>query len=159
MQKLLTITPEKCTGCRTCELVCSFFHEKEFNPSRARVSVITWEKDGFSVPMMCLQCSQAACAEVCPVTAIRRDAATGAMVVDADRCIRCKMCTNACPFGNINYDIKLDRVLKCDLCSGFPMCARFCPSGAISYVQDTSATTKKKKTAAGKFKEIYREVI
>jgi len=159
MNNVLTITPEKCTGCRTCELLCSFFHEKEFNPCRSRVSVISWEKEGFSVPMMCLQCSDAACMQVCPVGAVKRDPETGAMLVDHSRCIRCKMCTNACPFGNNTYDVQLDRILKCDLCGGDPQCARFCPSGAISYVKDLAASTRKKKMAASKFKELFREVV
>lgn len=159
MDKLLTITPEKCTGCRTCELMCSFYHEREFNPVRARVTVITWEKDGCSVPMMCLQCSDAACMQVCPVGAVRRDPYTGAVLVDANRCIRCKMCTNACPFGNNSFDVELDRVLKCDLCGGDPQCAKYCPSGAISYVQDSVANAAKKRLAASKFKELFREVV
>ena len=159
MNKILTIAPEKCTGCRTCELVCSFFHEKEFNPARARVTVITWDKDGFSVPMMCLQCSNAACMQVCPVGAVYRDFATGAVMVDHSRCIRCKMCTNACPFGNNTFDLELDRVLKCDLCGGDPQCAKYCPSGAVSYVPDTAANTAKKRLAASKFRELFREVV
>ncbi len=80
-------------------------------------------------------------------------------MVDHSRCIRCKMCTNACPFGNTTFDVELDRILKCDLCGGDPQCAKYCPSGAINYVPDTAANAAKKRLAAGKFRELFREVV
>ncbi len=51
MQKILFVDPEKCRGCRLCEAVCSLFHEKVINPSRARIHVIKWENDDFYVPV------------------------------------------------------------------------------------------------------------
>ncbi len=51
MQKILYVDPEKCRGCRLCEAVCSLFHEKVINPSRARIHVIKWENDDFYVPV------------------------------------------------------------------------------------------------------------
>jgi len=159
MNKILTIAPEKCTGCRTCELVCSFFHGKEFNPARGRVTVVTWDKDGFSVPIMCLQCGNPPCMQVCTVGAVYRDFATGAVLIENNWCIGCRMCTMACPFGNAVYDAELKRVLKCDLCGGDPQCAKYCPFGAISFVLDTEANTDKKRQAAGKFRELLIDMV
>ena len=70
MGKQLLIKPEKCLGCRTCELVCSFGHNGAFNPSFANVSVLAYEEAAISVPMMCMQCEEPCCMEVCPVGAI-----------------------------------------------------------------------------------------
>jgi Fe-S-cluster-containing hydrogenase component 2 len=154
MGKILMISPEKCTGCRSCELACSFKHEQEFNPARSRVTNLTWEKEGFSTPMMCMQCDNAACVKVCPMGAITRDEVTGAMLVNDVKCIRCKMCVHACPFGNAMYDSQSRKINKCDLCGGDPECAKNCPSGAITYREASTANISKKKAIAAKFKEI-----
>lgn len=157
MAKILVLAPEKCTGCRTCELACSFQHTREFRPAASRVSVLTWESAGVSVPMMCLQCDDAACVKVCPVGAISR-AENGAMVINESRCIKCKMCVIACPFGNTAYDGLSGKIIKCDLCQGDPACVKFCPSGAITYKEAAAATLSKKKAYAAKFKELLQEV-
>lgn len=155
MGKILILSPEKCTSCRTCELACSFHHEQEFNPTRSRVNVLSYEKAGISVPIMCLQCDNAACVKVCPVGAITRDEKTGAMTVNKLRCIACKMCINACPFGSVGYDIVNHSIIKCDLCDGDPQCAKNCASGAIVYRESTTANIAKKKLIASKFKDIF----
>jgi Fe-S-cluster-containing hydrogenase component 2 len=158
MEKILVIQPEKCTGCRTCELVCSFVKTGEFNPARSRISVFSFEKVGFSTPVVCQQCSNAACMQVCPVGAISRNEGTGAMVVDSGKCLRCKMCTIACPFGATIYDSVVDIIAKCDLCNGDPACVKFCPSGAITYAQANQGSLAKRKSYAAKFKNVYEEV-
>ena len=70
MANVLMIHPDKCTGCRNCELACSFEHEGQFRPGASRVQAYTWEREGMSVPMMCQQCDDAACITVCPTGAI-----------------------------------------------------------------------------------------
>jgi Fe-S-cluster-containing hydrogenase component 2 len=70
----------------------------------------------------------------CPVDAISVDMATGAKVVSDDKCVGCKVCTIACPFGTINYSQATGKVVKCDLCGGDPQCAAACPTAAITYV-------------------------
>lgn len=157
MSKVLFVEPEKCTGCRTCELICSFTHVGEFNPLRSRVSVVSFEKTGFSFPTVCQQCSVAACMQVCPVGAITKDQLTGAMKVNDKTCLRCKMCTIACPFGATFYDGEHDAIIKCDLCDGDPECVKFCPSGAISYREAYTANRSKRKATAAKFQEVFEE--
>ncbi|MGE5389470.1 MAG: 4Fe-4S dicluster domain-containing protein [Deltaproteobacteria bacterium] len=159
MEKNLIVQPEKCTGCRTCEMVCSFLHTGEFNPLRSRITVFSFEKVGLAAPMVCQQCSVAACMEVCPVGAIHRDEVTGAMTVSQDKCLRCKMCTIACPFGASTYDPIQDVIMKCDLCGGKPQCVVFCPSGAITYQDPMQANIAKRKSYAQKLKTVYEEVI
>ncbi|MFR1479713.1 MAG: 4Fe-4S binding protein [Hydrogeniiclostridium mannosilyticum] len=53
MSKQLMIKPEKCISCRTCELVCSFGHYQEFNPSLSNVTVMDYEKAAVTIPVMC----------------------------------------------------------------------------------------------------------
>lgn len=158
MEKILVINPEKCKGCSICELACSFEHDSEFNPTKSRISVIRWQKIGVSVPLTCLQCDEPACERVCMVNAIQKDSATGLVSVDEAKCIGCRLCVSACPFGNISYDSVEKHVIKCDLCEGDPQCAKFCPSGAIEYKPTSDALSNRKKLIAQKFSEILREV-
>jgi Fe-S-cluster-containing hydrogenase component 2 len=102
-----------------------------------------------------MQCEEACCLKVCPVGAIERDE-QGAVVMNPDKCIVCKMCVSACPLGNISFSPITKKVFKCDLCGGDPMCAKYCPSEAIKFV-DPTETPERKKALAGKFKEVYRE--
>lgn len=127
----LVVTPSRCTGCRTCELACAISHGEPMRPARSRIRAFTFsEKE--NVPVMCLQCEDAACVKVCPVEALARNARTGAVEVSTERCVRCMLCVSACPFGNICEDQGTGRIVKCDLCGGDPICAKFCPSGALS---------------------------
>jgi Fe-S-cluster-containing hydrogenase component 2 len=158
MAKILMINPDKCSSCKNCELICSFHHGKEFNPAKSRVHALIWERLGIGIPMMCMHCEEAACMKVCPVGAIYRDEATGAVLVNESRCLGCKMCVSACPFGNITYDTDAKKVIKCDLCGGDPQCVKMCPSKAIEYREDSAVNMSKKKIIAEKFKQIFEEV-
>ena len=159
MTRLLMIHPDKCTGCENCVLACSYAHEKDFRPAATRIHVFTWEREGISVPMMCQQCGDAPCISVCPTGAMHR--MTGESVVDWDmnKCIRCRMCTQACPFGNAVYDSRTNSVLKCDECEGDPACVRMCPNKALEFVADTISTRSRKKAFATKFKEAFQQEV
>jgi carbon-monoxide dehydrogenase iron sulfur subunit len=156
MSKVLFVEPEKCTGCRSCELICSFTHTGEFNPLHSCISVVAFEKIGFSFPAVCQQCSVAACVAVCPVGAISKDE-NGAMIVNHSICLRCKMCTIACPFGATFYDAENDFILKCDLCGGDPQCVKYCTSGAITYREANTANLSKRRSTAEKFMGLMEE--
>jgi anaerobic carbon-monoxide dehydrogenase iron sulfur subunit len=158
MTKVLMIHPDKCTGCRNCELACSFQHEGAFRPAATRVHAYSWEREGISVPMMCQQCAEASCVKVCPTGAMHQSTRTAGLVEwNAAVCIRCRMCTVACPFGNAVYDTSTGNILKCDTCDGAPECVRFCPDGALEYSDDTIATRSRKKAFAAKFKQAFME--
>lgn len=156
MAKMLLISPEVCTGCHTCELACSQAKENRFIPRMSRVTVYTWDAEGMSVPMMCVQCEDAFCQKACPTGSITRDPLTGAMVVSSSTCVRCKMCVQACPFGGSAFDPVGSRILKCDLCGGDPECAKMCPSNAISYVDASKANLERKRSYAARLKAGYQ---
>ena len=138
----LVVDPKKCKACRSCELACSFGHFDEFNPRLSNVTVFHYEEAAITVPVMCMQCDESACAKVCPTGALTRNAA-GVVEHDASKCLVCKMCVSACPLGNISYSPLKRKVIKCDLCGGDPMCVKFCPTGAISAVDPVEAPSKK----------------
>ena len=134
MEKLLIFNVAKCTGCKTCEMACSLTQTGVCNPASSRRRVIHFDEVILDVPMQCQQCDDPACMNICPTKAIYLDDATGAKILNQDKCIGCKMCMIACPFGAITVDPVTRQVVKCDLCEGDPVCAKFCPTGALEYV-------------------------
>lgn len=139
---MLYIYPEKCVGCRSCELACSFEHYDENNPARALLYVVKKEDEGIDYPVLCQHCDDAPCMEVCPKDAIVRDPDTDAVKIQKDKCIECRACINACPFGAIFVDPKTEEVVKCDLCGGSPKCAEVCPVDAIIFESQDNVATR-----------------
>ena len=135
--KVLVSDPKKCTGCKLCELACSVRQEGECNPTQSRIHIIDWNNQGIFLPVFCQQCEDGPCMAACPNNAIYRDYEMDRVMVDYDRCISCKMCISACPFGAIGFDEVRGKIIRCDLCDGDPQCVRFCDSKALSFV-DTS---------------------
>ena len=74
MLKALVIDPGKCTGCKQCEMACSYENEQEFNVSKSRIRVFDFHEQGKMVPYTCTQCAEAWCQQACPVNAITTDA-------------------------------------------------------------------------------------
>jgi len=155
--KVITVDVSKCTGCRLCELACSMKNSGEFNPTRARIQVIGFD-EMFCLPVMCFQCEKPYCAEVCPAGAITRDEATGVFRTSKDKCVGCKMCTLACPFGNIVFSNEEKVAVKCELCGGEPECVLFCPTGALEFREADTAMIHKKVALSKKLEGIYEGI-
>ncbi len=134
MKYRMRVTPQRCIGCRTCELACAFSHPVEgVGIGQSRVSTFDMGDDVF-IPLLCLQCEDPACVKACPVEALVRNEETGAVEVVEERCIKCLACVPACPFGNMYPAGLREPVVKCDLCKGQPKCALFCPTRALEYL-------------------------
>ena len=155
MNKVLVVDYEKCTGCRNCEMACSVFHARASNPAKSAVRIVKSEGNGLNVPVVCQQCEEPACANICPVQAIARDDSTEAMVVDDEVCVGCRMCVVACPFGAIILDRDQRRAVKCDLCGGVePWCVRFCEPGALTYKRPSTASLYKKRATSRRLLDV-----
>lgn len=129
----IIVDPEKCTGCNSCMLACSFAHDGYFSLARSRIQIDRNEERAIYNPRVCTQCPRPYCIEVCPVSALSTDETTGAIRWDGARCIHCHLCEAACPYGGIHFD-KGDELLVCDLCGGNPACVQACHfPGAIKY--------------------------
>ncbi len=130
--KRVKVKAELCAGCRQCEMVCSFEHFQRFSPELARVTVIKDDRNGLDYPLMCRQCDECPPIEACPVGALSRTR-TGLTWCDADTCIGCGVCVEACTYDAIK--LGEGKALMCNLCGGNPECVARCPTGALEYVK------------------------
>lgn len=145
--KTLIIDLNRCTGCRQCELACSFRKLRKFSPCDSRIQIVTSEDRCLSIPVVCMQCKDAPCVRVCPVGAIQLDSGTGAYKVDSDRCLGCRMCSLVCPFAAIVSDRQSGKAIKCDLCDGNPACEAVCAPGALRFDVEAHAADSVRRSA------------
>jgi Fe-S-cluster-containing hydrogenase component 2 len=131
---------ELCSGCRTCEAVCTTVNSQ--GRTASGLARIILEKHYLKVEYEvnpCFQCVEPLCLPVCPVDAIIVDkkSGTNARLLQEDKCIGCLLCIEAC--GGVftpprpRFDKETEHAVKCHLCFGDPQCVKFCPCGALSY--------------------------
>jgi protein NrfC len=157
----LIVDTKKCQGCLSCMLACSLVNEGEENLSLARIQILqnsfeNWPDD--LTIEQCRQCVEPACLEACPTGALHTDQAYGNIRrVDAEKCIGCGSCVEACPYTPKRVilagsekpgDSKKAR--KCDLCATAPYhwdeagggpqgkqaCVEICPVKAIQFTAE-----------------------
>jgi formate dehydrogenase iron-sulfur subunit len=176
----------RCTGCRACQVACkqwnqlnaektTFFNGEGYqNPpamseyTLTRVKFRDYEKNGHNefafYKEMCMHCNEPACVSVCPVSAFIKTP-EGPVVYDTKRCIGCRFCMVACPFGVPKYQWSkaLPLVVKCTGCysrlkAGLkPACAKACPS-AISYGSRIDMIDKAKKRLAANPEKYFNKI-
>ena len=176
----------RCTGCRACQVACKqwnqmkaektvFFQGAGYqNPpamseyTLTKIKFCDYEKNGHNefafYKEMCMHCNEPACVSVCPVSALIKTP-EGPVVYDTKRCIGCRFCMIACPFGVPKYQWSkaLPLVVKCTGCysrlkAGLkPACAKACPS-AISYGSRTDMIKEAKRRLASKPDRYFNKV-
>jgi carbon-monoxide dehydrogenase iron sulfur subunit len=155
--KLLTINIDRCTGCRACEYACSFKHTGLFNPLDSRIRISEFLDDFVFIPSVCTQCEDAYCVSVCPTHALSKNQQTGVVEFDSNKCIGCKQCIIACPWGSIKLNHTGKEIIKCDLCGGEPECIKVCHAKALEFVEAEDMVLDKKNRNAIKYKDIVKE--
>ena len=147
MKKGILFDSTLCVGCGACYQACK--EKNNLPPTRAdyltdKLSSKTYTvvklRSGRFIRQMCMHCETPTCASVCPVGALVKTA-SGPVVYDEDKCMGCRYCMQACPFGVPTYewDSALPRVRKCTLCNDrvdaglATACATVCPTGATKF--------------------------
>ena len=130
---ILLVNSKKCTGCRTCELICSFVHTKEFSYENSAIRVIKNEEWCINSLIVCRHCDHPECVEVCSSGALIKNKDSGFVSFDLEKCTNCMLCMEVCPYHSIFAN--KDRIIVCDMCGGEPMCAKYCPAEAIEWIK------------------------
>jgi len=157
----LVIDLDTCVGCHACAVNC-----KEWNTGGHSAPLTDLEPYGASplgvwfnrvhtfeagdgaagrtvhFPKSCLHCDEPACVTVCPTGASYKRGEDGIVLINADTCIGCKLCSWACPYGAREYDYTDGVMKKCTLCidriynenleeiDRVPVCVSTCPASA-----------------------------
>ncbi len=131
IRQSLVANSHACTGCRTCESVCSLIKTGSIFTDMARLRIDRRPFMGEFLQQVCLQCSIPYCLNACPIEAIRISKNDGVVLIDEETCNGCGFCKDACPYGMIVLDGETEKACKCDLCKGAPQCVKFCPMNAL----------------------------
>ena len=131
----LAVVPERCSGCRLCELACALSKFNVMNPKKAGIRVISiYPHPVVRMPVFCRQCKEPKCMANCPVEAIKES--DGIITIDEKICVACYNCVTSCPFGAIFVHPDVSAPIKCDLCAGNPKCVDVCPTNALLFVPE-----------------------
>ena len=170
MRYAILLDLEQCVGCEACTVACKLDNRTSKSIKWGRI--IEEESGAFPdvtkiyAPMLCMQCENPQCVEVCPTGASYRRP-DGLVLVDPKKCMGCKFCIIACPYME-RYTNPKGYVEKCDFCvdrldeKQLPVCVETCPYGARIFgdlddsESEISRRMKSGKTVALKGEEIYR---
>ncbi len=131
MPKRLYIDLDKCRQCTECQAVCSYY----YHPCNDGTTCLR-EIAEFSVK--CRHCEEAPCEKSCPQNALEKQA-NGIIQRYNMRCISCKTCAYACPFGIILPELIPYAASTCDYClnrlpeNEVPVCLDSCTEAAIQF--------------------------
>ncbi len=188
MAKATLIDTTKCIGCRSCQVTCKQWNQLPAeltsapaaglglqNPKTlsAKTLVLIQQHEVLDAKApggirtvfakrQCMHCDEPACAAACPVTAMHKTK-EGPVAYDKSKCIGCRYCIAACPFGvpAAEWDSLAPKINKCDMCyarlsqeapaetngvalsadvrkdyaskSAVPSCVKQCPAKALKF--------------------------
>lgn len=130
----------RCVGCGACVLACRLENARRWAvPTRRLLTLNRPRHPGgpsWVVSVACHHCERPACVRACPTGAYERGA-DGVVVHHEARCVGCRYCEMACPFGAPQFDAARKVMAKCDFCQArvaagdAPACVAACPTEAL----------------------------
>ncbi len=182
---VMVIDLAKCDGCRECTRACQAMHFIPDGQEWMRIYEMQNQEAGapYWLPRPCMQCDNAPCVKVCPVSAVwkRED---GIVMQDTARCIGCRFCMAACPYqarsfnwvdhtvpGQQPWEQSTDwnrvhrqgTTEKCIFCPGLikegklPACVTACPMGAIYFGDQVEDAVSNSQGETVRFTELIQQ--
>ena len=131
----------RCNGCKACVTSCGMEngtlpHEHRTEVHQATTTINNKEY-AFNIPLLCNQCEDPVCTQVCPTGATFKRTEDGIVVVDSNNCINCSLCVYTCPYEGVRFNnTRTGIVDKCNFCIHrtsqglLPACVETCTGGA-----------------------------
>jgi formate dehydrogenase iron-sulfur subunit len=149
-QPAMLMDVTRCVGCGNCQRSCN--EANHLQPSQdqlgtlsAKVWTVVQNRQAGAdqtrfVKRQCMHCLHPACVSACTVGALGKTA-EGLVIADTQKCIGCRYCQYACPFGapKFEWESTLGIIRKCNSCldrvraGEMTACAANCPAGALKY--------------------------
>jgi Fe-S-cluster-containing dehydrogenase component len=124
--------------CKDCVIQCSYFYHSGNN------GVISIAELG-TYYLVCRKCEEPHCVNACPVEALEQQEDKEKLLIRHNmRCISCRSCSHACPYGTIYPEHVPYIVHNCDFCldrrdkRDEPLCIKTCPYGALKMMERDS---------------------
>ena len=171
--RAVLVDTTNCIGCRSCEMACSEANklpepESDVNFDALRMTgpnQFTVVNKGTAkspagddryAKTQCMHCVEPACASGCVVRALEKEPG-GPVIYHANRCLGCRYCMVACPFGVPKYEYgkAAPLVRKCTFCAERqaagkpPACVEACPAEALTFGSRAALLDEAKKRVYG----------
>lgn len=136
MGLLLVLDLERCAECERCAAVCD---RRAPRPGEHPIAAL---REDATFLLVCRRCEHANCAAACPAEALERGP-DGVMVRHNLRCVSCKSCVAACPFGTVLPELVAFYSVVCDGCAApadgaAPGCVATCTGAALEWREAAS---------------------
>jgi Fe-S-cluster-containing dehydrogenase component len=156
--------PKRCIGCCACEVHCKTANALAVGPRLCRIVPVGPDLvNGIPrlsfVFMPCFHCEKPWCVAACPTGAMQKRSKDGIVFVDPSRCVGCKSCITACPWGTPQWDAATGKVTKCDHCRDrvdrglVPACVAKCTAHALHWTTPEEASRRKREARARRLGE------
>ncbi|MCM8775707.1 MAG: 4Fe-4S dicluster domain-containing protein [Candidatus Omnitrophica bacterium] len=145
--KRLFIDLDLCaTGqCKDCTIQCSYYWHQQKPGNNGIISVAELA----TYVLVCRRCEEPHCVNACPVEALEQQKDKNKLLIRHNmRCISCRSCSHACPYGTIYPEHVPPLIHNCDYCldrrneKDEPLCIKTCPHGALSLKFDSGVLNK-----------------
>ena len=118
---VMVIDLSRCNGCKACTVSCGVENGNKVNEHRCEVeqsSIKIGDKNFvMNLPLLCNNCEEPSCVDVCPTEATYKRDEDGIVVIDSSTCIGCNYCIKACPYTGTRFEnTETSTVDKCTFC-------------------------------------------